>query len=278
MTPEERDEEKLAEFLKGDSEISRLYRRDAGEEPGADLDARVLSRARRAVERKHRVVHSPFARHWMVPASLAAVLVLAVTVVVLAPDPALESGAPVDTDVEAVDAVGAGDAKEDGSLVAPLQAPARAPAPTESRPRREQTFEDKIGTRSGGGGRAGENQPGLVPGARQSTDETVGKSGEKRKAAATERDQPEAPVPSAGAASMAAPAALEESARASEAMPAPSVQDDPERWLRHIEMLFDEQRGDLAGDSLRAFRARYPEFPLPASLLPLAETLDAERQ
>jgi len=77
---------------------------------------------------------------------------------------------------------------------------------------------------------------------------------------------------------MAAPAALEESVRAPDALPAPSVQDDPEGWLRHIEMLLEGQYTDLAGDSLRAFRARYPDFPLPASLVPLAETLDARRR
>lgn len=278
MTPEERDEELLAEYLKGDSEISRLYQRAAGEEPGAHLDARILSRARREVERKHGVVHSPFARHWMVPTSLAAVLVLTVSVIVLAPDPALEPDAPVHTDVAAPDVVGTGDAKEDNSLAEPLQAPPRAPAPAESRPRREHAFEDKDAALPGDAGRARENQPALVPGTRQSAGDAVGKSSEKRKSAATERDQPEAALPSAGAASMAAPAALEESARAPDALPAPAVQDDPEGWLRHIEMLVEGQFTDLAGDSLRAFRARYPDFPLPESLVPLAETLDARRR
>ena len=61
-------------------------------------------------------------------------------------------------------------------------------------------------------------------------------------------------------------------------MPARSVQDDPERWLRHIEMLLEQQFEERAGDSLRAFRARYPDFPLPAGLVPLAETLDAGRR
>ncbi len=243
MSPEEHDEEMLAEFLKGDSEIARLYRRDAGEEPGELLDARILARARREVQRKQRVVHSPFARHWMVPTSLAAVLILTVSVVVLGPDPTLESGAPMDPGVESL---GTGDVQEDGALVAPLQAPAR------------------------------DNQPGLVPEARRSADETAGKASEKRKAVAAEEDAAEAPAPAVGAASMAAPAALEESGTVADALPAASVQEDPDRWLRHIESLVEEQRTRLAKDSLRAFRARYPDFALPPSLAPLAKTLDEE--
>lgn len=261
MTPEERDDELLDEYLKGDSEISRLYRRDAGEQPGAHLDARILSQARREADRKHRVVHSPFARHWMVPASLAAVMILTVSVIVLVPDPALDTGAPPDTGLDAPDAVRMSDEKEEGATVESMPAPASAPAPAESRPRREQAFEAKDADRQ----RAGE---------------AVGKSSEKRKSAAERDDAPraESAAPSAGAASMAAPAALEEAARAPEAIPARAVQDDPRRWLRHIEMLVEQQFADQAGDSLRAFRARYPDFPLPASLAPLAESLDAERR
>jgi hypothetical protein len=262
MSPEERDDELLAEYLKGDSEISRLYRRGTGEQPGADLDARILSRARREVDRKHRVVHSPFARHWMVPASLAAVMILTVSVIVLMPDPALETGVPPDTGLDAPDAVEMSDEKEEGSAVEPTPAPASAPAPAESRPRREHAFEDKDAGRQ----RAGE---------------AVGKTSEKRKSVAAERDDApgaESVAPFAGAASNAAPAALEESARVSGAIPARAVQDDPRRWLRHIEMLLGQQSAEQAKDSLRAFRARYPDFPLPASLVPLAESLDAKRQ
>lgn len=266
MSPEERDEEMLEEFLKGDSEIARVYRRDAGEEPGELLDARILARARREVEREHRVVHSPFARHWMVPTSLAAVLILTVSVVVLGPDPALESGAPMDRTVEPV---GTGDAKKDGALVTPLQAPA------EPAPRREQALEYEDSSSSESVGRARENQPGPVPKPDRSAIESVGKAGEKRGSVAAEADAPEALAPATGAASMAAPAALEESAGA---VPAASVQEDPERWLRYIELLVEEQRTSLAKDSLHAFRARYPDFALPPTLVPLAKALDAERR
>ena len=96
MSPKERDDDLLQEYLEGDSELSRLYRRGADEEPGASLDERILAEARRAVSTRRKVAHSPFARHWMVPTSLAAVLVLSVSVVLMMPEPALDT----DTDLD----------------------------------------------------------------------------------------------------------------------------------------------------------------------------------
>jgi hypothetical protein len=61
------------------------------------------------------------------------------------------------------------------------------------------------------------------------------------------------------------------------AMPAGDVKDDPQAWLRFIEALLDEQNRDAAKYNLRAFRKRYPDFPLPASLVPLAAALGTER-
>jgi hypothetical protein len=41
--------------------------------------------------------------------------------------------------------------------------------------------------------------------------------------------------------------------------------------------LLKNQKAQAAKNNLRAFRARYPDFPLPATLMPLAASLDAER-
>jgi hypothetical protein len=60
-------------------------------------------------------------------------------------------------------------------------------------------------------------------------------------------------------------------------MPADTVQADPAAWLRFMESLLKEQNSQAARSNLRAFRARYPDFPLPAALMPLAASLDAER-
>jgi len=73
----------LDEYLRGDSPVSRAYREEAQELPPAHLDARILAEASRAGAAPKRVAKSPFSSNWMVPASLAAVLVLAVSVVAL---------------------------------------------------------------------------------------------------------------------------------------------------------------------------------------------------
>ena len=82
--PTERDAA-LKEYLEGDSALSRAYRASFRELPPAHLDARILSEARRA-DAPVPAVPGPFSGRWMVPASLA-VIVLAVSVVALLPEP-----------------------------------------------------------------------------------------------------------------------------------------------------------------------------------------------
>ncbi|MEE8215370.1 MAG: hypothetical protein V3S77_01290, partial [Acidiferrobacterales bacterium] len=98
MSPKEPIDRALEEYLKNDSELSRAYKEAAGEKPPAALDAAILEEARRAVDHGGRVTRGPFARTWLVPASLAAVLLLTVGLVTFvsresgeAPSPA---GAP----------------------------------------------------------------------------------------------------------------------------------------------------------------------------------------
>jgi hypothetical protein len=54
------------------------------------------------------------------------------------------------------------------------------------------------------------------------------------------------------------------------AAPAPAWESNPRDWLRHIEMLLKDHRLDEARASLKAFRSRYPDYPLPADF-PLRE-------
>lgn len=63
-------------YLAGDSALSRAYRKSRTGEPPPHLDRAVLEAARAATRPRH--AWSPFASHWYVPASLAAVLVLVV--------------------------------------------------------------------------------------------------------------------------------------------------------------------------------------------------------
>lgn len=72
--------------LNGDAErdpgIERLYREAAGETPPAHLDAAILAAARREAGARPRSI-GPKLRRWHVPVSIAAVLVVTVSLVVL---------------------------------------------------------------------------------------------------------------------------------------------------------------------------------------------------
>ncbi len=272
MNPEERDQDLLREYLKGDSALSRLYRRDADEQPDAQVDARILAEARRGVAPKRRVARSPFARHWTVPTSLAAVLALSVSVVLLMPDPALEPPVEGDRDAQPTLVPGA----------------VSAPQPAESVRLRDAAPEAEQGAV---GGRVSGSLQRQAPAVDQRADQPVGKSGEKREALAPKRkslaggeakSRPAAPA--AGVAEEAASEApprslsepLSESVPGPDPIPADAVQADPAAWLRFIESLLAEQNREAAKGNLRAFVARYPDFPLPTTLGPLAASLDAE--
>ena len=295
MSPEERDEEMLREFLEGDSALSRLYRRDAHEEPDAQLDATILAEARRSLARRSRVAHSPFARHWALPTSLAAVLVLSVSVVLLTPGPFRPPGVEFDGVDEAPAAAGGpGDAPESAARAEETPAPARAPLAAKPAMDRER---DTAAEDHATGGRASSSAPLQPPARQQGADAAAGKASEKRKREAAQlknvpgSEQQPRPAPAAGAGiaeETAAPSAsralveplaepFAEPPAERHALPADTVQADPAAWLRFIESLLKEQNPQAARSNLRAFRTRYPDFSLPAALMPLAASLDAER-
>lgn len=75
--------------LAGGSGISKLYQETGVSGPARQTDEAILAAARRAVDSKPRPI-SPFGYRWMLPASLAAVLVLTVSIIILQP-PSIES-------------------------------------------------------------------------------------------------------------------------------------------------------------------------------------------
>ncbi len=268
MSPEERDDELLQEYLEGDSALSRLYRQSADEQPGADLDARIRARAHNNLARDRRVAHSPFARNWMVPTSLAAVLVLSVSVVILMPEPVEEPGAADDGAAIAVpEAVMTRELPTKAAEMEQQPSAESAVAPTRAAKRRKQASDN-----GAAGGRAAE----LAPDARQPAKEDDKALGEARKEQAPRvqglgDDEAQSPP--------AAPAALESASQAAPAphpMPPQAVRDAPGAWLQFIESLLNEQNPDGAKSNLRAFRHRYPDHALPASLVPLAASLDTQ--
>ena len=287
MSPDDKDDERLQEFLDGDSALSRAYRGGAREEPGAELDARILAHAHRQVggaSVKRRVAHSPFARHWSVPASLAAVLVLSVSVVVLLPDPAGEPGAPTDSTLEA----GGTERVTGTTLNAPeAEAPGRTRLPGES-----QGFADSLREQDS----AEEHKPRTLQRsaseAKRQDKKEAGKAAEKREQSTDDRDaaapgsnaEPAAapsPAPSATSQEQVQPpsrkGARQEAEEAVAGLPPVEIRNDAQAWLRHIEALVAADQPQAARRNLRAFRSRYPDIALPPRLVPLADPSDATR-
>jgi hypothetical protein len=269
MNGEERDDELLKEYLEGESELSRLYRQDAQEQPDPRLDARILAEARRAVSTRRRVVHSPFARHWLVPASLAAVLVLSVGVVVLMPDPALERDAELEQAAESKPAPAAVGAPSPADGLVPRRQAAES---VEDAAADERAFEAAPAEPAAAGGKR--KEAARKAGAQDSRDRD-------RATLGTTQSLPAAPAASGRmaeeASSAVAPAGADAPPPRPDPMPSDAVRDDPQAWLRFIEGLVEAQNRDGAISNLRAFRVRYPDVPLPAELASLAASAEAER-
>lgn len=72
------------DFLAGHSPVSDLYRKGDGSATPETLDKLILKQAHSVVETRHRS-YSPFSGRWVVPASLAAVIVISMTVIIQLP-------------------------------------------------------------------------------------------------------------------------------------------------------------------------------------------------
>lgn len=129
----------LEHYLAGDSEISSLYHEADAGQPPAELDATILAAASKATGSRPRRSTSPFSgNNWIMPSSLAAVLVITVGLVHL-----LENqSAQLTSAFEAPVSDSSADISESLAAIAPTEqerladaivsapAPARALAPT----------------------------------------------------------------------------------------------------------------------------------------------------
>lgn len=255
-SPEDRELEKAS------SEVSERYRTAAQDEPPARVDAVVLAAARREVEQPRQ------RRNWQMPASIAAVLVLCVSLVLLVRDnePPLPS----------LDGPAADEAKLAKSappqLAMKTQPKARAEFHREDRPSRERSA-----------------RPGREPVAPRE------EAAVKQESALQEKDntagasvQP-APAPAAPAiAGLAKPAEGESRiAESSEVAPdkkAKAAADataesrasaqtlrkkdgaalpvQPQDWLRRIDDLLQDGKEVEAREQLVDFRKQFPDYPL----------------
>lgn len=72
--------------MQNDKQLSGLYRQTANEQPPRHLDDAILAAARRETNSKPHPAFTPFSSNWRVPVSLAAVLVLTISIVNLMQD------------------------------------------------------------------------------------------------------------------------------------------------------------------------------------------------
>lgn len=269
----------------GDRNLSRLYRAGAREEPPAWLDAKVLAEAKLTAPAQSRRRAFAAAR-WGAPLALAAVLVLSVSLVMLVGTDDPGTGAHVTPAPRPATPLSAeapppapGELSSITPPAQPQEVPRRAQAEADSRPQAAEP-------------QAKRRERLLAP--RQ--DEHIILHTEKRAAPQAEvspapaAHAPADPPPVAAAASSArdkaeAPMAAAQPEAKARSTPPPAPQagasalpergattaergesGDPEKWLREIERLRREGHDQAARESLEAFRKRYPDHPIPASL------------
>ncbi len=286
-----------------DASLTALYRAGMRDEPPPALDDAIRAAARRAVVPRPRLAGSPFSRAWQVPLSIAAVIVLSVSLVTLmgeeAPEPAAPPPAaapPLPEAAHRADQAGGAnvstvpkvallpEARESGGIGLKPPPPAATPgtgirraAPPAAVPgesRTEQSVADRTSPAPA------QRQPATAfPG-------SVGSSENRAAAPATAevmaqaelnvassdstgRERDRASGPAAPAASSAAPVRPRMMAGTA---PAPSGEVTahadlpPEKWLERIADLRRQGRLEEARTSLTEFRKRFPDYVLPAAL------------
>jgi len=249
MSPDERELEDLHSGLSGH------YRDGSTEVPPAHLDAAILAAARREVAR------SRFRRNWHLPASIAAVLVIGVTLALMTSE--IEDPLPP-ADTSAV--VAANEARQAAPALAMKQESEARPAPRprierEVRPSRERNVRSD---------READVPQKLAAG---KADSAAGAPSVAAPAPAPAIQQFEAAAPSEPVGEqkgVLADRAHEQRASAAlrkEAAPSSAAAPDaPEEWLKNIQDLLRKGETARAREQLAEFRKRYPDYRVPETL------------
>jgi hypothetical protein len=230
----------LDDYLAGNSELSRRYREAATESSPAGLDEQILRAARRELR--------PRPRRWMLPLSMAAAVLLSMSVILrlpqesIAPEPPQQSAAA--PTMAALPATDAPAASAQQKAAAP---PRLAPAASASAPASAPTAEPFANS-------AADSAP-AAEGKQEAAPQISQPAAEKVLGAERQR------APSA--AGMLAP-------RRDEASPAATEERDaltPASWIARIRELRRSGKPDEAAAELKKFRAHYPDYVLPPHLL-----------
>jgi hypothetical protein len=265
-----------------DPRLERLYREAAREGPPAHLDAAILAAARREVGARPCALSSVL-RRWHVPVSIAAVVVVSVSLVILVKE---EGGERIgEARIPPVTAP-AGRSDEAPRLSAPAtvakqvaQPRVEASAPAEHRESRDDA-KRPIGSAPAV---AGAGTPGAREAAAEPRPFAAAPSRPSQESAAApqspatvtagrlEADSPDpaeqrATAPAADALSarpMARALAVKPAAQERAPVWQGFEKEPPEKWLVRIETLMREGRAAEAEEMRAEFKRRFPEHPLP---------------
>ncbi len=269
--------------MENDPQLAALYRAGTTAEPPAQLDDAIRAAARREVAAGPRRAG---ARRWALPVSLAAVLVLSVSVVTLMreqgadrpesliPPPAQTPAATMQSEIERREIA------EPPTAAVPESVPKRrSAAPTVTAPPAPVVQDAAPVPAPALSGRVAEAERGATESrakamAAESSNRAEDRAPALRDYAAPQPLQRSAPAPMADAANgagasvarPAAPAAALSAAPAKSALWQDLLKEPPEKWLQRIAEL---RRGGKTADAdalLAEFRRRFPEARLPEDL------------
>lgn len=290
MTAKDNDLE-LDSYLHGDSDLSRVYAKVGNATPPASLDTTILAASRRAVGSRPRLATSPFAvRTWGIPVSIAAVLMLSIGLINFMGEqevgfdetsytPKLRGGAEhsqskdVSSSVGVDEAVSESKAKPASGLKRRLEiapqafTPQSAPASSQVSPgvvRSLEYMETKAEYQSDSKKPMTSQEDAVhQPGAnavrtRGSKQQRL--RDEDRAASDVKAEQ------ATGATSPAKKRAFSSGASLGSSVSKSGKIEDPtatlDTWLGHVRKLQREGRIEEARASLKAFRKRYPDYPI----------------
>jgi hypothetical protein len=248
-----------------DPRLERLYREAAHEAPPAHLDAAILAAARREVGARPHSLASAL-RRWHLPVSVAAVVVVSVTLVILVRDEEI-----AERSVQAPVPAAATPAAEQAAAPQTPRTPGEAASDTAQKrlaaqaPQRQELRDDvklsaALGKRED---RSRAASPGLQEerAASASADTVVAGRLEGAPAAANElrsaRPAADAAPAEPMARAMAAKAAEEDRRPVWEGL----EKEPPEKWLARIKELRGQGRAAEAEEMLSEFKRRFPEHP-----------------
>lgn len=287
-TPRDGD---LEQLLANAAALRQQYRAASQEEPPVALGEAIRAAARREVRARPGTAGSGFGASWRIPASIAAVVVVSVTVTVMVAQhdahlpvtrerpssgPSLDAGAAKDQPEQApVHRIAKGQ-PDVGAPKAALQArpPAALPAASSAAPA-EADVEKKLERPV-----VPQVESGIAPTAMESREEPS-RTQTPAKTALPAAASPSAAMPAPSTPPEAAAKATADGTVSAQPLTkkralsssseadssASSWEKDPQTWLAHIEELRAAGRTEDAEASFRAFRSRYPDYRLPAGFV-----------